>query len=158
MTKKGLPIIERLKLHTRYEDECWIWTGGQRGDGYGSVGFEGKNVAPHIVSYKHFKGAIPEGHLVLHTCDRRLCWNPDHLFAGTHRDNTQDALSKGRMAIGEANGKALATEELVRAIRAEYQGPRYGELRRLSRKHGLAPTTIKKIVLGITWKHLLPST
>jgi len=43
-------------------------------------------------------GDIPNGMEVMHTCDNKLCVNPEHLVLGTRKDNTIDAVKKGRMA------------------------------------------------------------
>jgi hypothetical protein len=48
MTKKGLPILERMKLWTRYEGDCWIWTGQITNAGYGRVGIDGKAVSSRL--------------------------------------------------------------------------------------------------------------
>ena len=34
--------------------------------------------------------------LVCHTCDRRICVNPSHLFIGTQKDNVADKLAQWR--------------------------------------------------------------
>jgi hypothetical protein len=37
---------------------------------------------------------IRPGYLACHHCDCASCVNPDHLYEGTHKDNTADALDR----------------------------------------------------------------
>lgn len=55
-----------------------------------------KSRSTHRLAYEAWVGPIPEGMLIRHTCDTPLCINPDHLIPGTHRDNMQDRLERGR--------------------------------------------------------------
>lgn len=75
---------------------CWLWCGQILDEGYGRVEIHGKNFQAHRISFFLTNGFDPGEQLVLHECDIRRCVKPDHLFLGTKKDNTQDAVAKGR--------------------------------------------------------------
>lgn len=87
---------EAIKRIDRRSDGCWIWTGTRDKAGYGKINRAGKNYRAHRFFYSFFKGEIPKGLLVCHSCDVPSCVNPDHLWVGTHSDNQNDAYKKGR--------------------------------------------------------------
>lgn len=74
---------------------CWLWTAFKHKCGYGRMTINNKGEYAHRVSYELYKGPIPEGLLVCHMCNNRLCVNPDHLQVGTHWDNMQDSIKAG---------------------------------------------------------------
>lgn len=92
------------------DDDCWLWRGSIQGK-YGSIRIEGKSAGAHRVSYQLHKGEIPEGLVVMHSCDVPLCVNPNHLSVGTYSDNTQDMLRKGR-ALKSADTRARISRGL----------------------------------------------
>lgn len=93
------PTEECLQRFLSYvvdrESGCREWTAGTS-EGYGTFTIDGRTYRAHRVAYRYFVGEIPEGLMILHSCDNRLCVNPDHLSAGTALDNTRDMIAKGR--------------------------------------------------------------
>src|ERR1700722_12026434 len=88
-------------IHSRcieHENGCWNWNRSITRDGYGQTGHPTEKRA-HRLSWEIFKGPIPMLVIVCHKCDNRRCVNPEHLFLGSHRDNLQDAVSKGRIDL-----------------------------------------------------------
>lgn len=81
------------------EKECWPWNGIKDAQGYGRVIYMTSIFKAHRVSYEMFHGPIPEGLLVLHSCDNPNCVNPFHLEAGTQQKNMKDAYARGRLSL-----------------------------------------------------------
>jgi len=101
--KRGTPL-ERFERHYIPEPNsgCWLWIGSLQGkSGYGQMGMPGgRPIRAHRLAYQLFKGKIPKGLDVRHTCDLRCCVNPEHLLVGTRQQNMEDAVRRGRQARG----------------------------------------------------------
>jgi hypothetical protein len=88
-------------------ETCWNWTSRLFDrSGYGQFNIKSAPVLAHRHAYTTWKGEIPTGLLVRHTCDNRKCVNPEHLIVGTHQDNSNDAVERNRQAKGEALAQA----------------------------------------------------
>lgn len=91
----------KLLSRIKYENDCWLWTGSVNDDGYGNIWIGKSCKKTHRVSYILFKGDIPDKMCVCHKCDKRSCINPEHLWIGTHKDNMNDMVNKGRTLYAE---------------------------------------------------------
>lgn len=76
--------------------QCWVWQGSRCRGGYAQIERDGKRILVHRYAYILTHGAVPDGLDVLHKCDNPPCVRPRHLFAGTHQDNMDDMVAKGR--------------------------------------------------------------
>lgn len=137
-------------------ESCWNYVAGARRGIYGQFQPGGKGSAPvlaHRYSYELAFGLIPKGKIVLHRCDNPRCVNPLHLWVGTHKDNTQDMIAKGRHARqapkGEASGVAVLTEADVRMIRASTETNKA-----IADRLGVAINTVRSVRIGRTWAHI----
>ena len=82
------------------ESGCWIWLRSYYSTHprLGAYGYY-KGEPAHRYSYKQYKGPIPLGYHICHTCDIRECVNPDHLVLGSPYDNVRDMIKKNRHII-----------------------------------------------------------
>jgi hypothetical protein len=94
ITPAGERLLKRITINE--ETGCWEWQGAVNNIGYGMIRDGKKMRTTHRVSYEYHTGDIPDDKCVLHTCDNRKCANPDHLWIGTHKENIEDMISKGR--------------------------------------------------------------
>jgi hypothetical protein len=151
------PLAERF---TKYVDktgtDCHLWTGTTT-NGYGYISVDGKMTKAHRVAYTLAYGPIPDGLDILHRCDTTRCVRPDHLFPGTHAQNMEDKMLKGRQAKGESHGMAVLTADQVRSIRlAHSTGEPYAST---ARRMNLSYYAVYQAATGRRWAHIeTPST
>ena len=90
-------LPEKLRKNIQIaRQDCWIWRGSRDRGGYGVVFFEKRNWRVHRLTYTLCNGFIPQGSLLMHSCDIRNCCNPEHLTPGSTYQNSADAITKGR--------------------------------------------------------------
>lgn len=145
-------VAARFNQKVNKTDSCWLWTAKLFWSGYGSLRVDGKHVVAHRVAWELHHGPIPNGLEVCHRCDVRHCVNPDHLFLGTRRDNTLDAVAKGRHPRGELQGRAKLTEAQVMEARSMWASGVPGN--HLARRFGVASRTMWDVLYRKHWKHV----
>lgn len=125
-------------------------------NGYAQVREAGKTEYHHRVVYCKANGVSLEairGAVVRHKCDNPACVNPEHLELGTHKDNTQDMMKRGRNKYWHRQGSkiqtAVLTELDVLAIRASSKTQV-----QLAKQYGVTQANISAIVSRKTWKHI----
>lgn len=149
-------------------DECWDWTGSVAA-GYGTFNEGcGKLIGAHRYSWKFANGPIPKNKEICHSCDRKICVNPAHLFPGSRLENVADAVAKGRHAKGKTHGlhlhpekakrgqehgNAKLTSYIVLEMRKEYATGQYS-FRSLGMKYGVGAMTAHRAVHKVTWAHV----
>jgi len=134
---------------------CIEWTKAKDRDGYGVLTRNNKkNLRAHRVAWIDTYGEIPEGMWVLHKCDNKSCVNPEHLFIGTAKDNTQDCIKKNRRNTprGSNHHAAKLNEDLVLKIRTIYKNKKLSEL---SEQIGVSISLIGLVKRNKIWKHVI---
>jgi hypothetical protein len=151
----GLPVQERFYFQIKKTPKCWLWAGATDGDGYGIFSGKVGDISykrAHRFSWSYHTGEVlPPGMMVCHKCDNPRCVNPDHLFAGTARDNMHDMISKGRRRIllGQDSPRAKLTTKQVKSI---LRDPRpYAQI---AAEYDVAATTIGSIKQRVSWSVL----
>jgi hypothetical protein len=149
-------LKERFEKYVVRQDGCWDWKGCLHKSGYAPMNFyNNKQKNAHIVSWILHNGDIPDSLLVLHKCDNHKCTNPEHLFLGTHKSNTQDMLNKKRNhpAFGETHTRAKLTTQQVREIKNKLaMGV---TMKRLCDDYNMSKGAMYALKHGITWKHVI---
>lgn len=158
--------LKRLLSHVKVQPKgCWDWTGAVfPGNGYGAfrVSRPRETWLAHRRSFiLHGKGD-PGGMFVCHRCDNRRCVNPEHLFLGTHQDNVDDMVSKGRHCREQSRVEATLGAKRV-ALRKLSEEQAWDIFRRhllgesgpaLAREYRVHRGTVHNLVTGRSWSHV----
>ena len=146
MTDTRETPYSQVMNQTEHEGDCLVFTGPRNRMRYGRMNGPYDEILAHRVVWAHHHGAIPQGVVVCHHCDNPPCVKIEHLFAGTMRDNMQDAMRKGRLArlYGTENHSAKLSWDHVCEIRElALTGQSH---RQIAERYGVHETTVGQIV------------
>lgn len=115
-------------------------------NGYGLYRISGKSHSAHRFSWVLHFGSIEGKLCVLHKCDNRKCVRPDHLFLGTHKENTADMFAKKRSATGEEHKLSKLKEWQVLAIKKDTRSQKA-----IAKEYGVSQSCISLIKIGKNW-------
>lgn len=140
--------INFMRMVQRLENGCWNWAGSiNKSKGYGVASFgKGRGFLAHRVSRILFTGNIPDGMLVLHTCDNRRCVNPDHFFLGIDRDNARDSMIKLRKP------SKLKASDIPEIRRLYFE--RGLSQQAIAGMFGVTQSNVCCVLTGKTWRHV----
>ncbi len=157
-------VWNRLKTNGRYnKNGCLIWN-GPLSDGYGTVSAYRKLWKVHRLSYfvNNDISSMPDTNIeekayVLHTCDNKKCFNPEHLILGTHKENTEHEKLFGKILCGESNKKTTITEAVALEIlhsKCEISDINYLTVAERAKKFNVSKSLIRSIDDRRSWLHL----
>ena len=151
--KKGEPL-QWLKKHSNYHGkECLIWPFTTVRTEYSSISLPtGKWTKAHRYMCTLAHGKPNSNHVAMHSCDNKGCVNPNHLKWGTHKQNSQDAVSRGKTPTGESCSWAKLSNEDIPLIKKDRKsGLTYTQL---SEKWRISRGSIWHVINGTQWKHV----
>jgi hypothetical protein len=132
-----------------FESQCLLWM-GSRNNGYGQIVTSGWGSRPyektHRLSFMLFVGPIPPGLHVLHRCDIPACCEPTHLFLGTHLENIQDMVAKGRHSRKLTEADVAKIKQLIALGRHS--------LAAIGDQFDITTGTVQNIRDGRSWTHI----
>ena len=146
---------------------CWLWTGAVGGrDGRAMIGAgidrpdgpDKKVIYAARAAWILYRGPIPLGKKVLHSCDNPICVNPEHLFLGTQADNVNDSVVKGRWRSADyqpvrgdkASWAKLSADDVIRIRKREKTSRQYAA------EYGVSPGCIRGVWTGRKWNWVSP--
>ena len=114
------------------ENGCWIWQKSFSGAGYRQLTEDKIYWSTHRYAYTCVNPELGKTQVVRHLCHNMKCCNPEHLKAGSQKDNWQDSK--------DVHKKAAAMRRSDWCI----QGVSYGTIREAQEATGISQSSLVK--------------
>lgn len=123
---------------------CWNWTAARSSSGYGTFISKGKSYTAHRYAWLETHGYLPSSDVFLcHSCDNKLCVNPEHIHLGTRSDNARDMWARKR---GPRRHRVVPVKDYEK-IKSRLDS---GELQKdIAREYGVTQVCISQIARGL---------
>lgn len=101
MPRLNMSLEDRVftKVVIDNETGCWNYTGTIHTNGYGVISIKNKYFYVHRIAFTLKIGFLPVEEKVCHTCDNKICINPEHLYKGSQQDNINDREKQKRVRV-----------------------------------------------------------
>lgn len=135
------------------QNECWPWQRSRHSNGYGQVGLridgqDGIRKAHKVAWEIHNNQQLTYGKRVTHSCDNRLCCNPQHVVI---QPDHILGLDTPRGVCGERHGNAKLTDRQVLIIKYRLNAL---TIREIADAFSRSYRTIWDIRNNVTWRHI----
>lgn len=114
----------KLRFYKENVDECWDCGYKPEDDGYCNIQIDNKEYPLHRISYFIHYNEWPNGNVVMHKCNNKVCVNPNHLKRGSNKENAQHYV------------ETIAADKPIDNIRQDWLSDQYS-LKDLANKYNL---------------------
>lgn len=137
--ESGAVLVPLVKLGKKPGD-CWAWLGDTDPRGYPRKMFNGTYWQARRWIWFQLFGPIPDGLVVMSSCDNRGCVNPHHLRCCFHAD----AIRAGMKAV-------LTADDVAEIRRWSGRPLPTAEAARMADTFGVTPTAIYDVLSHKGW-------